>query len=243
LNSKEALEAMEFVKSLKWTYDILTVDPAAENWASGFSALATGKAAMYIAANDAVAVPTEQFGLSKDKLALVPMPAGPAGRFMLMGGTPYMFIAGDWPNLRGERPPTDDEVEGGLDYLELMGKGPVITEEIKADWEADALERKNKGIPVIPNFPIWLKPDVLEAEATILKKYGNIDMANFSDYFEAIKKPGVLHVEEPGDTQAMYEELTTVLQAVFTDKNADVQALMDAANTNLQKILDEGLNR
>ena len=36
----------------------------------------------------------------------------------------------------------------------------------------------------------------------------------------------------------MYAELTKVLQAVITDKNADVPALMKEANTNYQAILD-----
>lgn len=50
---------MEYVYDLKWKYDVLTADPTAEDWASGFQQLGTGAAAMYIAANDAVAQPTQ----------------------------------------------------------------------------------------------------------------------------------------------------------------------------------------
>ena len=61
---------MEYVYDLKWKYDVLTADPTAEDWASGFQQLGTGAAAMYIAANDAVAQPTQVNGLPTDKLAM-----------------------------------------------------------------------------------------------------------------------------------------------------------------------------
>ena len=60
----------------------------------------------------------------------------------------------------------------------------------------------------------------------------------FESYFDATSSAG-LHTEEPGPTQDMYAELTSVLQAVITDKDADVPALMKQANENYQKILDD----
>ena len=59
LNSPEAIAAMNYVKDLKWKYDVLTADPLNEDWGTGFTALGTGTAAMYIAANDAVNQPTQ----------------------------------------------------------------------------------------------------------------------------------------------------------------------------------------
>ncbi len=45
-------------------------------------------------------------------------------------------------------------------------------------------------------------------------------------------------MEEPGSAQDLYAELTKVMQAVITDKNADVTSLMTKANENYQSILD-----
>ena len=50
--------------------------------------------------------------------------------------------------------------------------------------------------------------------------------------------PVHVHTEEPGDAQEMYAQLTNVLQAVITNKDADIQKLMDTANSNYQKTLD-----
>ncbi len=227
VNSPEAIASMEYIKSLKWDYDVLTADPTNEDWGTGFTALGTGDAAMYIAANDAVNQPTQVNGLPVDKLAMCPIPAGPGGQFSLSGGTPYMF----------SKDATPEEIDAALDYLEIMGKAPVVTDASMEGMRADAQNKVNNGVPVIPRFPCWVKQDVLDAEAKIIDEFGNVDTKMFQSYFDATSSTG-LRGEEPGLTQDLYSELTKVLQAVITDKNADVKALMETANTNYQKLLD-----
>lgn len=234
VDSKEAIEAMNYVKDLKWKYDVLTADPTNEDWGTGFSNLGTGAAAMYIAANDAVEQPTENNGLPAEDLAIFAMPAGPNGvQYSLSGGTPYMF----------SKDATEAEINAALDYLELMGKAPVATEDSIAGMEADAKRKVETGIPVIKRFPAWVNKEVLDAEAKVLKDNKNVDDKLYASYFDAIDKQGNLRVEEPGSAQDLYSELTKVIQAVITDKNADVTALMKQANVNYQKILDEKVNK
>ena len=42
--------------------------------------------------------------------------------------------------------------------------------------------------------------------------------------------------------QEMYLELTKVMQKCLTDQNADVQKLLDRAQKNFQKLMDEYVN-
>lgn len=233
VDSPEAIAAMEYVKSLKWDYDVLTPDPTNEDWGSGFAELGTGAAAMYIGANDAVNQPTQVNGLPVDKLAMCALPAGPNGdQYSLSGGTPYMF----------SKDATPDQINAALDYLEVMGKAPVVTDDSIKGMEADAQNRVTNGVPVIPRFPCWVAQDILDAEAKIATDFGNVDTKMFDSYFNAIKTSGNLRTEEPGSAQDLYAELTKVLQAVVTDKNADVAALMKTADENYQKILDSTVN-
>jgi len=174
IDSPEAIEAMEYIKSLKWDYNVLTDDPTNEDWGSGFVNLGTGTAAMYIGANDAVNQPTQVNGLPADKLALVPLPAGPKGdQFSLSGGTPYMF----------SKDATEDEINAALDYLEVMGKAPVATDDAITGMRADAQNKVDTNVPVIPRFPCWVDPDVLGAEDAVVKEFGNVDM----NYLKNIK--------------------------------------------------------
>ncbi len=227
LASPEAIAAMEYVKSLKWEYDVLTADPTNEDWGTGFTALGTGAAAMYIGANDAVNQPTQVNGLPLESLALCAIPAGPGGQFSLMGGTPYMF----------SKDATPAEIDAALDYLVVFGKSPEVTEASIAGMRADNQNKADNGVPVIPRFACWVGQEILDAEAQVIEELGNVDIGMYQSYYDATKEGG-LRTEEPGLTQDMYAELTKVLQAVITDENADTAALMETANSNYQSILD-----
>ncbi len=138
---------------------------------------------------------------------------------------------------------TPDQINAALDYLEIMGKAPVATDEAIQGMRADAQNKVANNVPVIPRFPCWIDQDVLAAEAAVTKEFGNVDMKLYDPYFDTIKKDGNLRLEEPGSAQDLYSELTKVLQAVVTDKNADVAALMKTADENYQKLLDENVNK
>ncbi|WP_310603379.1 ABC transporter substrate-binding protein [Anaerosporobacter sp.] len=228
LNSPEAIKAMEYVKSLKWDYDVLTANPTNEDWGTGFTQLGTGNAAMYIGANDAIAQPTQVNGLPVDKVAICPIPAADGGQFSLYGGTPYMF----------SKDATPEEIDAALDFLEIMGKAPEVNDNVIAGLKADAQTRVDNGVPVIQPFPCWTDQAYIDAQLSVVKEYQNVDAKMFGSYFDATSTDG-LRVEEPGLTQDMYEALTNVMQAVLTDKNADVATLLEKANSNYQVLLDE----
>ncbi|NLO83996.1 MAG: extracellular solute-binding protein [Clostridiales bacterium] len=233
LNTPEVVAAMEYVKDLKWKYDVLTSDPTSEDWGTGFTQLGTGAAAMYIAANDAVSQPTDNNGLAVDKLMMAGIPAGPAGAYSLFGGTPYML----------SKTATAEEIDAALNYLEIMGKAPVLTETAKAGLAEDARYRKDNGIPVINEFPVWADDELVAARREVVAEYSNVDPALFDPYFDAVASEGNLKMEEPQITQDMYALLTNVLQAVVTDEAAAIQTLLDEADANFQTMLDEQINK
>lgn len=228
VDSKEAIKAMEFIKSLKWEYDVLTADPLSEDWGTGFTALASGDAAMYIAANDAVNQPTQVNGLPLESLAMCGLPAGPAGQFSLTGGTPYMFAADA----------TKDQINAALDFLEVMGRAPVASESVKAGLESSAKNNVTNGVPVISGFPCWVNDDYLKMVKDVVAANSNVDAKMYQPYFDAVEK-GTLKTEEAGSAQDLYAELTKVIQEVITNKDADVTALMKTADKNYQAKLDE----
>lgn len=226
LDSAEAIEAMEFVKSLKWEYDVLTADPTVEDWGTGFTNLAAGTAAMYIAANDAVQMPISN-GMELENLAMYAFPAGPNGdQYSLAGGTAYMFS----PDA------TEAQIKAALDFVEIYGYGPS-TESVKG-YENEMKAYNENGNPVLKPFPIWDNEELVAAQEAVVGKYGNVDERMFNNYFEAVVKDGNLRTEEPGSAQDMYAELTKVLQEVLTNEDSDVSALMKTANDNYQQILD-----
>ncbi len=227
LDSPEAIEAMEFVKSLKWKYDVLTADPTTENWGSGFTALGAGTAAMYIGANDALGLPITN-GLELGHLAICAFPAGPNGvQYSLAGGSSYMFS----PDA------TKEQIKAALDFTEIYGYGPST--ESLSGFENEIKAYKETGRPVVRPFPIWTNDDLINGQNAIIEKYNDgVNPKMYSNYYDIVTKEGNLHTEDKGSVQDMYAELTKVLQAVLTDKNADTASLMKTADENYQKILD-----
>lgn len=227
LDSPEAIQAMEYVKSLKWDYDVLTADPTTENWGTGFTALGAGTAAMYIGANDALGFPITN-GLALGHLAICALPAGPKGdQYSLAGGNAYMFS----PDA------TEAEINAALDFTEIYGYGPST--DSLAGYESGVKANKDAGMPIVRPFPIWTNDDLINGQNAIIEKYNDgVNPKMYSDYFDTVTKAGNLHTEDKGSVQDMYAELTKVLQAVLTDKNADVASLMKTADENYQKILD-----
>jgi ABC-type glycerol-3-phosphate transport system substrate-binding protein len=232
LNSPEAVQAMSYVKDLKWKYDALTPDPTSENWNSGYEKLGTGTAAMYLGANDGVSQPTYGYGLPIGDLSLAPIPAGPKGQYGLMGGGVYFF----------EKNASSEQVTAALYYVELMGKAPVATDAVVTGLRDTARLNKERNVPNIPGLPIWNDTAYIKAEEDALNAFANVDMRLYNDYYTAARRPGYLHAEIPVQTQDIYAELTRICQAVVTDRNANVQALLDVANQNIQRLLDSQVN-
>jgi len=214
-------------------HNVLTADPTNEDWGTGFRAIGTGTAAMYIGGADAVNQPTYVNGLPVRDLAIVPIPAGPGGQYSLMGGTPYMFAANA----------TSAEVTAALNYLEIMGRVPEATNDVINGLRTDARMRRTSGIPVIADFPAWTYPPYQKAKDDALSAFANVDARLYADYFRMISQGRNLRAEEPLLAQDLYAELTKCLQAVITDRNANPQTLLDTAQRNFQRLLDQQVNR
>ncbi|MDL2300654.1 extracellular solute-binding protein [Clostridiaceae bacterium OttesenSCG-928-D20] len=227
LNTPEFIEALEYVKSLRWEHDVL-LDPSAINWGTGYEALGTGTAAMYIAANDGVNQP-RNYGLSENEFAIIPMPAGPGGdQYLLLGGTPYMFSVDASP----------EQINAALDYIEIMGKVPAVNDDVKEGQRVTFANHKEQGIPVIPQFPIYTDSEWIAMQDEVVAEFSNVNMDLWQDYIDIMRASGKTHAEEPGLTQEMYAQILQALQAVFSDKDADCAKLAETANSNYQKLLD-----
>lgn len=234
LNSAEVLEAMKWVQ--KMIKDgLTTANPADEDWASGFVQLGTGRAAMYMAAQDAVAQPTQVNGLAVEKLSIVPIPAGSSGQYSLMGGTPYMFAGNA----------TRNQVMGALKYLEVMGRSPDLTDDAKEGLAETFKLNQEQGVPNIPTFQVWKDPDLQTQQDEVRKDYANVDMKLYQDYYDKVAEADNLKSEEPNLAQEMYAEFTKVIQALVEDPDmseADLQAALDTADSNFQTLLDDDIN-
>lgn len=231
--SPECVAAMEFIRDLKWKYDILNADATTTDWAGAHSLLGTGEAAMNFAADDSVDQPTANKGLPVESFALIPFPAGPEGRYALAGGTCYMFS----PDITG------DQAIALMAYLKVLGKLPFLDDEIIAGMRADYAAKRDRGAPVLPAISAWTDESYNAAKQAIIDEYCNVDMRLYNDFFDSISEGTItLKSEEPIFAQQLYRELTAVVQRVITREGADVTKALLKAEESFQEYLDDEYN-
>ncbi|MBS2531701.1 extracellular solute-binding protein [Catenulispora sp. NF23] len=88
------------------------------------------------------------------------------------------------------------------------------------------------GVPTLPVFDAARQAQIADA----IKPYVNVDLSHFTPYtsnLAALK----LRPEPEFEAQKVYAVLDTVMQAVLTDKGADVDSLLAAAHKSVDAIL------
>jgi phage gp29-like protein len=103
--------------------------------------------------------------------------------------------------------------------------------------DAKALKANNQPVGV-PALPIFDKATYDESQ-TWIKDYINVPTAQMTSFTSKIFDQQLVN-EPVAHTQDLYAALDPVVQAVLTDKNANIDALLDAANKQVQTILDKG---
>ena len=233
LTSEPAVAALDYLRSLRWEYNILNADTTTTDWSGSHSALGTGEAAMNFAADDCVDQPTAGKGLAVDKFALIPFPAGPGGAYALTGGTCFMFS----PNT------TTDQAIATLGFIRLIGMLPFLDDDIVAGMRADAASKRERGAPVLPRIPAWNDDEYVAMQRQIAQEYSNVDWRLFSDFFDSFTDGSItLKGEEPVFAQQLYREITASIQRVITREDADVYRALERAQESFQEYLDDEIN-
>ena len=221
-DSPECVEALQYIKDLKWVYECLP-DNAFLDRKELYKLMATDQLAMTFTVPPAGEL-FKEYGMEKSALSISKLPAGPKGKYSQVGGEALMIS----PNS------TPEQIDAIFKWLECEGLSPEVTEETKAKWDANNKNNADQGQIVLPEIPfkVWTDGDRMRAEEEIQKKYANVDFADYAGYFD---QTGILlKPEEPVAAQQLYSILDSCIQAVLTDKNADVAALIAKASSDFQ---------
>lgn len=221
-NSPECLAALRYVSDLKWKYDVVTPEILLDQQET-LQKWADDQVAIIIMADDKINTAISNYGMDKDNIASSPMPAGPAGRYTLLGGDAW-FILPKVPE-RG--------VEALFKWLEFRGYGGEIgnfTVQEKRLFENFQNVKEYDGIICRPSIPMY-KGEYSEKINEIYDKYTNIDTKMYrSAYCDDL----VMHEEEPVLCQQLYKILSSVIQSVLADEYADIEMLLAEAEQEFQ---------
>ena len=223
-DTKEAVKALEFIKDLKWKYDILPKNNLIDG-TEMYKLFANGSGAMLITSPD-VAGNVVNLGMSPDQLGLMAMPKGPEKHVTLLGGGVYCV----------NNKASEAEIDAAVRWIE-MANSFKLTDEYK-ETTVQMLESKteNKELIGIKGISQWSN----NAESLLwynkqVDKYANSNPNHIRLYNEFVENcPAQIRTEEPVCTQELYSVLDKCIQEVFVNENADCEKLIKNAAAEFQ---------
>jgi len=220
-DNAQMLAALNFVKDLQWKYDALPRELL--DWPTNGEQLATGKAAMVLMAGSQLTWIKQTYpDVDMTQFGFAPLPAGPDGKRVSLGGGDVAFI-----NAKA----TPDQIEAGFYYRLFV---QFDEGEVKARFEA----AKTNPTAVIgePSFVMYTGA-FQDKIAALTKEYANLPVDNYALFNNAVVG---LQNEPQVSGQDYYAALGDVISKIVSDKNADPAAALTAASQTFQtNVLDQ----
>ena len=225
LNNPATKSALEKLKAMRWADDSMgsTFDYA---WGSINQAFAAGQVGMFTGGSDLYTAMVQNNSLKPDDYGVTTIPLEGTDAGVLGGGT----LAAVNVLTR------DDQRDAAVKWIDFYYMQKLLTQQ-GAVADAQALKANNQPVGV-PALPIFDKATYDESQ-TWIKDFINVPTQQMTGFTSKIFDQPLV-TEPVAHTQELYAALDPVVQAVLTDKNADIDALLDKANKQVQTILDAG---
>ncbi|SDC24160.1 ABC-type glycerol-3-phosphate transport system, substrate-binding protein [Sanguibacter gelidistatuariae] len=217
---------LQWLKDLRWEDN--SIYPGADlGWGDINAAFAAGQIAMFTSGSDIYNALVENNGVTADfPYGLAPIPVEGADAGALTGGT-FAAVKVD---------ATDAEKEAAVKWIDFWYLSPLLDQTQAVDNATTrAAANQAVGTPVLPIF----SRDQYELSLSWVKDQINVPLDHMKPYTDVMFDQPL--VGEPSrSTQPTYGLLYPIVQAVLTDKNADIDALLATANTQDQALIDQG---
>ena len=226
LDNAATKSGLQWLHSLRWDDNSMgaTFDYA---WTSINQAFAAGQIGMFTGGSDlyTAMVQNDNLQTADYGVTVIPLASDPnAG--VLGGGT---LVAVNVVTTEAQR-------DAAVAWIDFYWMNKLLTQD-GAVSDAKALKANNQAVGV-PTLPLFDKATYDQVQVWI-KDYINVPTAQMTPFTSKIFDQKLV-TEPTAHTQDLYAALDPVLQAVLTDKNANIDALLAAANKQVQSILDKG---
>ena len=226
LNNPQTKAALERLKAMRWEDNSMgsTFDYA---WGSINQAFAAGQIGMFTGGSDLYTNMVQNNSLKPDDYGVTTIPLENSPTAGVLGGGTLAAV-----NVVTR----DDQRDAAVKFIDFYYIQKLISQE-GAVADAQALKANNQPVGV-PALPIFDKATYDQSQAWI-KDFINVPTAQMVGFTSKIFEQPIV-TEPTVETQKLYAALDPVVQAVLTDKNANIDALLAAANKQVQDILDAG---
>ena len=224
-DSKEAANALQYIKDLKWKYDVLPANTLID-YNEYYKVFATGGAGIMMT-DSALPRNVVQYGMTPDKVGMMAMPAGPKKHVSLIAGNVFMISENS----------TEDQIDAAIRWLETAYNYKA-TDDFKKNKENNInLQLEKNQLVGIKPMSVWdSDTESVKFEHNLIESKANANINHVRLYNEFIENgKAEMRPEEPVCAQELYATLDSCIQEVLTNKDADCAKVLKKACADFQK--------
>ncbi|QTX03577.1 ABC transporter substrate-binding protein [Agromyces archimandritae] len=216
--------ALQFLHDVRWEDNAFGAKFDLD-WGTINQEFAAGNLGMYTSGSDVYTALVRDFGMKPEQygLTVIPLDGDEAGT---LGGGDIAVIS----------PSVDDATKAAaVEWIDWYYMQKLLDEDAaKLDAKTLADSDQAVGTPLLP----VLSRELYEESLVWIEEYINVPRDQMTPFIDRIWEQ--TPVGEPkGKTQEVYALLDPVVQAVLTDRNADIDALLAQADADAQALLDQ----
>jgi ABC-type glycerol-3-phosphate transport system substrate-binding protein len=196
-------------------------------WSDINQAFAAGNVGMYVSGSDVYTNLVQASNIDPSIYGLAPIPLAKNKNAGVLGGGTLVAVK---PSA------SSAEKAASVKWIDFFYEEPLVSK-TQAIRNAQTLVANKQPVGV-PALPLFNKAQA-DLSNSWIKPYINVPIAQMKPFLTGIYNQTV--VPEPeASTQSVYHALDAVVEAVLTDKNANVQSMLQQANSAAQQAISSG---
>lgn len=226
LNNPATKAALQMLKEMRWTDNSMgaTFDYA---WGTINQDFSAGQIGMFVGGSDLYTAMVQNNNLNPADYGVATIPLASDPQSGVLGGGTLATV-----NVATN----EDQRDAAVDWIDFYYMNKLNTQDgAVADAKALTANKQPVGVPALPIFD----QATYDQSQTWIKDYINVPTSQMTPFTSGIFSQALVN-EPTKNTQDLYAALDPVVQGVLTDKNADIDALLNAANAQVQSVLDKG---
>lgn len=226
LDNKQTVSALNLLHHMRWTDNSMGSN-FDYGWSDINQAFAAGNVGMYVSGSDVYTNLVQASNIDPSIYGLAPIPLAKNKNAGVLGGGTLVAVK-----------PTSSSSEkaAALKWIDFYYEEPLISKG-QAVRNAKTLVANKQPVGV-PALPLFNKKQYDLANSWI-KPYINVPIAQMRPFTTGIYNQKLIP-EPEASTQSVYHALDAVVEAVLTNRNADVQGMLQQANQQAQQAISSG---
>ena len=226
LGNPQTVTALNMLKQMRWT-DKSMGSNFDYGWSDINQAFAAGQVGMYISGSDVYTNLVQASNVDPSIYGLAPIPLAKNKNAGVLGGGTLVSVRPD-ANAAA--------LAASVKWIDFYYERPLV-EKSQAIRNARTLAANKQPVGV-PALPLFNKTQY-DLANTWIKSYINVPLAQMKPFTSGVFSQKLIP-EPAASTQNVYHALDSVVEAVLTDQNADIQSLLKQANSSAQAAIKQG---